>query len=281
VTITAETLVRQDDLLLDLLLNNIYRDTGYDFRDYKRGTLIRRLDRRLHATDSKNYVEYMHFLDNNPEEYQKLVDYLTIQVSGFFRSPYSMQQVAKLVLPELVSRKQSEGERKIRVWSTACARGQEPYSMAILLAELLGNQSLNFDISIDATDISQRVMDEAQAGLYSTKDLEGLPPAILRNYFTPNGQGYRVNADIRKMVTFSPFDLTTAPTLHHRNQDCIFCCNVLIYFQKQLQERVLDMLYCSLATPGYLVLGEAETLTSALRDRLQCLDSKARIYKKV
>ncbi len=265
----------RDIRALDLLLEKVYRNAGYDFRDYKRGTVTRRLERRLHATGAKTYRDYMQFLDAHSEEYQRLADDLSIKVSGFLRSPYAFEQVASLVLPELISRK-----RELRFWSTACARGEEPYSIAILLAEFLGNQRQDFDISIHATDISRQTLQEAQAGVYSPKDIEGLTPTLRENYFTPHNKGYVVKADIRQMVNFSYFDLTSTIRQPFGDMDCIFCCNVLIYLQSQLQERVLNMLYDSLATPGYLILGEAETPTSSLNDKLECLDTKAKIYKK-
>jgi len=183
------------------------------------------------------------------------------------------------VLPEMVSGKIGRGERGIRLWSTACARGEEPYSIAILLAEFLGDEVKDFDISIYATDISRLALKEAETGLYSPKEIEGVSAPLLESYFTHYGEGYAVNCDIRQMVKFAYFDLTSTmqPFV---DLDCIFCCNVLIYLQGQLQERVLNMLYDSLATPGYLILGEAETPTNSLRNKLECLDIKAKIYKK-
>jgi len=265
---------------LDLLLERVYRDTGYDFREYKRGTVTRRLERRLYATRTKTYLDYIEFLDVHPEEYHKLADDLTIKVSGFFRSPYTLEQVAGLVLPELVAYKTKQGERELKLWSTACTRGEEPYSIAILLAEFLGDRRQDFDISIYATDISRQALQEAQAGVYSLKDVEGLTPTVLESYFTRYDKGYVVSSNIKQMVSFSYFDLTSPTRQPFVNLDCIFCCNVLIYLQSQLQERVLSMLYDSLATPGYLILGEVETLTSNLNKKLECLDNKAKIYKK-
>jgi len=273
--------VEHEAVTLDLLLEKVYRDAGYDFRDYKRGTVTRRLERRLHATGTKTYLDYMRFLDTHPEEYQKFAEYLTIKASAFFRSPYAFHKVTELMLPELVSYKRSRGEQSLKIWSTACARGEEPYSIAILLAEFLGNQRQDFDIAIYATDISRQALAEVQAGIYSPKDVEGIPSTILKNYFTRQGENYKVRADIRQMVNFSSFDLTSIIHQSLLDLDCIFCCNVLIYFQKQLQERVLGMLYDSLAIPGYLVLGEVETVTGNLREKLECLESKAKIYKKV
>ncbi len=110
----VNTITENASTALDLLLEKVYRDVGHDFREYKRGTVTRRLARRLHATGAKTYREYMQFLDTHPEEYQTLTDYLTISVSGFFRSPYSFQQVAGMVLPELVADKRARNERTLR-----------------------------------------------------------------------------------------------------------------------------------------------------------------------
>jgi two-component system CheB/CheR fusion protein len=263
---------------LDLLLEKVYRGSGYDFRGYRRGTVTRRLQRRLYVTGTRTYLEYIRFLDTHPEEYQRLAEDITIKVSGFFRSPYAFQQVARLVLPELVSDKGNRGQ--LRIWSSACACGEEPYSVAILLAEFLGQRLQDFDISIYATDVSRNALHEAQEGLYPLREVEGLPPTILDNYFTGSGDGYVVKADIRRMVHFSYFDLVSTTTSPFASLDCIFCCNILIYLQKQLQERVLSMLYNSLATPGYLVLGEAETPSDSVYQGLECLDAKAKIYRK-
>jgi len=276
----GNTVAEHDAIALEPLLAKVYRDSGHDFREYKHGTIMRRLERRLHATGVRTYWAYMKFLDAHPEEYQRLADDLTIKVSSFFRSPYTFQQVAKLVLPELVACKRKQIERSLRFWSTGCARGEEPYSIAIMLAEFLGHRLPDLDISIHATDISRHALKEAWAGVYSPKDTEGLPSAILEGYFTGSGEGYEVTTGIRQMVGFSYFDLASTTKPPFLNLDCIFCCNVLIYLQKTLQERVLNMLYDSLTTPGYLVLGEVETPTSSLREKLECLDAKAKIYKK-
>jgi len=276
----GNTIVGSDSAVLDLLLEKVYRDGGRDFREYKRSTIIRRSERRLHATGSTTYLDYMQFLDAHPEEYHRLADDLTIKVSGFFRSRYAFEQVARLVLPELISHKRSRGEYSLRFWSTACARGEEPYSIAILLAEFLGHSLPDFDVSICATDISWWALGEARAAIYTPKNIESLPPAILESYFTLNGECYEVRDNIRQMVSFSYFDLASTTKPPFLELDCVFCCNVLIYLQEQLQERVLNMLYDLLATPCYLILGEVETPTNSLGEKLECLDTKAKIYKK-
>jgi len=265
---------------LEALLEKVYRQGRYDFRGYKRSTVTRRLARRLHAAGVKTYREYMQFLDSCPEEYQRLADDLTIKVSGFFRNTGAFERLKNMVLPELLSHKEARGERTLNFWSTACARGEEPYSIAILLDMFLGQRRRDFAISVQATDISRWALDGAWAGIYSAKDVETLSPDVLRDYFLCRDKDYEIRADIRNTVSFSYFDLTSTDRPPYPGMDGIFCCNVLIYLQRQLQERVLNLLYDSLAAPGYLVLGEAETPTTSLDGRLECLDSKAKIYKK-
>jgi chemotaxis methyl-accepting protein methylase len=267
-----------DTRALDMLLDKIYRASSHDFRRYRRGAIIRRLDRRLQATRTRTYLEYMQFLDTHPQEYQRLTDYLTIHISSFFRNAGTFQQVASLVLPELASEKVKRKQKSLSFWSTACASGEESYSIAIMLAESLGRRLRYFDVSIYATDISRYALEKAQVGKY--KNVEGITDALLNDYFTPCDEGYRVRNELRRMVKFSYFNLLSTKTMLLTGVDCIFCCNILIYLQKQLQDRVLDQLYKSLAIPGYLVLGEAETPTDSLRDRLECLDGKAKIYRR-
>jgi two-component system CheB/CheR fusion protein len=266
---------------LELLLEKVYRGGGYDFRNYKRGTVTRRLQRRLYATGTASYEEYARFLDNHPEEYQSLAEDVTIKVSGFFRSRHTFQQVARLVLPRLMAQKMRHGGLKLNIWSAACARGEEPYSIAIMLADFLGSQLDEFEISIHASDINRQALAEAKAGVYSPKEVESLPPPILNNHFSRNGHGYVINSNIKQMVSFSHFNLVSSAPPPFAALDCIFCCNVLIYLQRQLQEEVLSLVYDSLSTPGYLVLGEVETPTDNLRPRLECVNNKAKIFKKV
>lgn len=263
----------------NLVLEKVYRVGGYDFRNYKESTISRRLERRLNITGAKTCQEYLRLLDTCPEEYEEFAEYLTIKVSDFFRSPYTFQKISELVLPELISRKKSAGERSLKLWSTACARGEEPYSIAILLADFLKTHQHNFDVQIYATDISRWALTQAQSGIYSLEEIKNVPSAYQENFTRFNGN-FKIADNIRQMVRFSFFDLASNTCAPFTNIDCIFCCNVLIYWRRCLQERVLDMLYHALAPQGYLVLGEVETLPESLRWKLECVDSKAKIYKK-
>jgi len=266
---------------LDRLLEKVYQKAGFDFRSYRRSMLVRRLERRLRSLGLENIPAYMRYLDTHPEEYRKILEHLTIKVSGFFRCPYTFQRLTNLLLPELVSYKRGKGERGLKFWSTACARGEEPYSIGILLSEFLGKEKSDFETAIYGTDISRKVLSDAKEGIYFADDLEGLSGPLRERYFSQHGPGYLLRSDIRQMVTFGYYDLTTTAEPPVNNADCIFCCNVLIYWQRALQSEVLGRLYEVLATPGYLVLGEVETPTANVSGKLVCLDEKAKIYKKV
>ncbi len=257
-----------DSKSLEALLEKLYCAGGYDFRHYRRGTVARRLERRLYATGVKTCREYMQLLETNHDEYHRLAEDLTIKVSDFFRTPYAFRQVERLVLPRLAS-----GRGRLRVWSAACACGEEPYSIAMLLDSSLDNRSFE----IYATDISRSALQHAQAGIY--RNIDSIPRAF-SGYFTRSSNGYAVSDDIRQRVSFLYFDLASNATPPWTDIDLVFCCNVLIYMQKPLQERVLGMLYASLATPGYLILGEAETPTESICSSLDCLDTRAKIYRK-
>ena len=150
-----------------------------------------------------------------------------------------------------------------------------------MLAGFLGENRADYDINIYASDVGYMDIKRLQSGIFTAEEVEELPRSILDRYFIPRGDDYQVIPDIRHMVHFFHLDLAAADGQTLPEMDCIFCCNVLIYFQRQIQERVLDRLYHSMAAPGYLVLGEVETPTSALLQKLECLDSKAKIYKKV
>jgi two-component system CheB/CheR fusion protein len=276
-----DSITAQDDnSALNLLLQKVHRYGGYDFREYKQGTIIRRLTRRLVATGTTTYPEYTRYLDDYPQEYERLADDLTIKVSGFFRNPYTFRFLSEKLMPGVLAYKKDRQEKAIRFWSIGCAGGEEPYSIAISLSDILVRQRQDFDVSIYATDISPPALNSAKKGVYTFKEVEHLSPALLKRHFVEHDQHYEINYGIKSKVKFSHYDLTSTGEAPFTGLDCIFCCNVLIYLQKNLQEKVLDILYGSLANPGYLILGEVETPTSAISRKLQCLDSKAKVYKK-
>ena len=150
-----------------------------------------------------------------------------------------------------------------------------------MLAELLKDGQKDFDTRIYATDINRQVLKEARTGLYSPKDIDNLSDENIEKYFARSNEGLMIRPFIRKMVSFFYFDLVSGAKPPFEELDCIFCCNILIYLQRKLQEKLLSTLHDMLAPSGYLILGEVETPTDNLKHKLKCLDRKAKIYQKI
>lgn len=273
-----------DDKDLIQLLERVFEKRGFDFRQYKTSMLKRRLERRLTATGSASYRDYAGILDANPEEYNKLFDDLIINVSHFFRNPLTYELIYKVVLPSMIEYKQSSMDNMIRIWSAGCAHGEEPYSIAILLIELLGKQIKNYNITIYATDIDTDALDNARTGKYSEESVVEVKKGIMDRYFHFD-ENYIIKENVKELVDFSYHDLTSekfiAPAKSvFTNFDLILCRNVLIYFSKPLQQKVFSNFENNLNRNGYLILGEAETLPDDFKSDFVCADKFSKIYQK-
>ena len=259
---------------LQCLLEKVYRERGFDFRGYKETTLTRRLARRLRARGAETYADYARVLDQDPAEYDKLFDDLTINVTSFFRDDVAFRALEKVVLPTLIT----SPPHPLRIWSAGCATGEEPYSIAMLLLETLGTMVDEFEITIVATDIDAKALDRAQEGLFGPKEVEGIRPAWLDRYFVAEGEGFRVRPALRQLATFEVHSLVSDPP--YRDLDLVVCRNVLIYFAPPLQTRVLKGFHEGLKAGGFLLLGKAEVPMGETKGLFQCVDSKAKLYRK-
>ncbi len=179
-----------DDQELDLLLNKIFIERGLNFNDYKKASLKRRIKKRLDANNLSSYFEYIGFIDEQPGEYERLFDTLFINVTEFFRDPEAWDKLDEVVLPDILSRKQ-KGD-PIRAWCASCASGEEPYSLAMLLAEKLNDAFDDYEITIYATDIDEGALAEARKGRYSLEKLKNVKPEFIDKYFTRDNDGYKI-----------------------------------------------------------------------------------------
>ncbi len=243
---------------LGALLERVREHTGIDFSQYKTPTILRRLHRRMAATNSDMLADYMRLLDQRPEEYQRLVSSFLINVTEFFRDEQLFTFLREQVIPEMIAQARGHGN-EIRVWSAGCATGEEAYSIAILLAEALGVEALQFGIRIFATDVDSDSIAFARRGFYPAPAITGMPPELRARYFTPVEDGYEITKFIRNMVVFGEHDLGQRAPFPH--MDMVICRNVLIYFTTELQTHVLQLFAYSLRDGGYLVLGNAESAT--------------------
>ena len=260
------------------LLEKVYRERGFDFREYKETTLTRRLSRRLNAQHVKTYAEYARVLDSNPSEYDKLFDDLTINVTSFFRDEAAFKALEERVLPAIIEKNKGM-HRSLNIWSAGCATGAEPYSIAMLLCELLGTGITRWKVSLIATDIDTKALQHAQEGLFGQKGVEGVRPAWLEKYFVPEKNSFRVRSAVRDMVTFAVHNLVSDPP--YQNLDLVVCRNVLIYFTSKLQNRVLKGFHNGLSQEGFLLLGKAEVPLGESKRLFQLENSMAKLYQKM
>lgn len=267
-----------NDLEVDLLLTAISRRYGYDFHDYAKASLHRRLANILSKYRLANLGDCQHRVINDPGFFYRMLNDLTITVSDLFRDPFVYQSLQKNVFPFLTSLS------RFKVWHAGCANGEEVYSLAVLLKESgIYNKAV-----IYATDINKKAVEFARSGLFNKKVLEQGEKNYLRinsdgrlqQYYSSNQQYGVFNSSLRENVVFSRHNLVTDQSFGE--MQLILCRNVLIYFNKKLQERVLTLLTNSLAVGGFLCLGAKETLRfSAVEDCYEVVDKEARIYRKV
>ena len=249
-----------------------------DLSQYKENCLKRRIDVRLRASGVQTYLEYLAVLKRDPSEYDRLLDDLTINVTQFFRDTETFKAIKDDVIRKIISSKQKQNKKIIRVWSAGCATGQEPYSIGILFNEILGRKISNFFISIYATDIDTNSLKKARAAEYDNDSVSDVDENMLRKYFRYDGK-YKLNEEITKMVKFKHHDLISDEPLTH--VDIILCRNAIIYFSRELQQKLFRKFYEGLNKTGYLILGKTESLTGEPARMFKQVNMRERIYQKV
>jgi two-component system CheB/CheR fusion protein len=266
-----------DEADLRGLLELIHERSGVDFRSYKPATILRRLHGRMNATGRPTLADYVACVESDPEEYARLVNSLLIKVTEFFRDPKLFEYLRTRVLPELIADARRE-LRELRIWSAGCSTGEEAYSLAIIVAEALGDELPWPDIRIFATDIDGDAIAFARRGIYPMAALKGLPAGARERYLVKSDGGFEVSKRLRDMMVFGQHDLgERAP---FPRIDLILCRNVLIYFAAPMQRVALETFAFSLRAGGRLVLGTSESIT-ALPDPFEDEDPRLRVFRRL
>lgn len=245
-----------------------------DIRGYKRSTLYRRIRKRLSDSGAGSVSEYVRLLEKRPEEYARLISTILINVTEFFRDPEAWEYLQACLQPRVAG---WSGE-PIRVWSLGCSTGEEPYSTAILLAELLTPEQFRA-VKIYATDIDEASLSVARTAVYGPETLRNVDAERLRRFFHPlSGSRYAVNPEIRAAVVFGRHNALGDPPISRLH--LLVCRNLLIYFDSATQRQILTRLHYGIRNDGYLFLGKAETLMtrSAL---FQAVEPRFRIFQKL
>jgi two-component system, chemotaxis family, CheB/CheR fusion protein len=256
---------------LDALLDYLHRERGFDFTGHKRPGITRRIHRRMAAAGVSSIGDYIHYLEQSPEELAQLFDVLLINVTAFFRDAAAWDALAAR-LPTIIDLR---AETPVRVWSAGCSSGEEPYTMAMVLREVLGAEAFARRVKIYATDIDEDALGLARAGIYSGKAIEAVPAALVNKYFTPTASGFAFDKEIRREVIFGRHDLLRDAPIPRI--DVLSCRNALMYFNAETQERVVERLRFAINPSGVLFLGRAEMLLSHSR-LFTPIDLKLRLY---
>lgn len=243
------------DKEFDLFKNFIYEKSGIFFSDINRAILENRLFEVMLKNQYKNIIDYYSKLQNDPEEVRQFLDLITTNLTKFFRNMAQFEALEKFVIPELAKR--NETTRTIRIWSAGCSSGEEPYSIAAVVAYVLTLRE-GWDIKIIASDISLKSLMIAKEGYYKKERTDDIPPHLFSVAFEDLGDIIKVKDEIKKLITFDYHNLKNE--FGYKDFDIIFCRNVIIYFDQDAQKDVINKFYRLLKPYGYLFLGHSESL---------------------
>jgi len=257
------------DPLLALLLG-----AGHDFRGYKRGTVLRRIQRRMGLRNQASLATYADLLRGDPVELRALVKDMMITVTSFFRDPEAWAALDDQVIAPLVAERQSGGE--LRFWVPACATGEEAYSLVMLAIERADAVHKRFELKVFATDSQEENLAAARTGIYPEAATANLSPARLERFFDPVDGSYQIKKEFRERVVFAPQNLLRDPPFSRL--DLITCRNLLIYLEPEAQKRVLALFHFALRDGGNLFLGSAETV-GPIDELFEVRSKKWRIYR--
>ena len=260
----------------EALLDFLKRSRGFDFTGYKRPSLERRFRRRMDAIGCRGYGDYLDYLEVHPEEYEQLFDTLLINVTEFFRDPATWEYLRDEALPPLLAAKPSE--EPVRVWCAGCASGQEAYTVAMLLAESLGEAAFAERVKIYATDVDEDALKTARLALYTDKELQNVPEPLRTKYFERVDKRLGFRKDLRRTVIYGRNNLVSDAPISRL--DLLVCRNTLMYFTAETQGRILRHFHFALRDHGVLVLGKSEMMVSH-REIFTPVDLKKRIFRKL
>lgn len=241
---------------IDSILRYIYHQEGIDFSKYKKPTILRRIARTMDEKGMRSFSQYEDYLREHPLQVKELVKEFLIGVTHFFRDPELWSVISHSLIPKLLETK--EEDRELRIWVPGVCTGEEAYSLAITILEYSKSKNIRIDFKIFATDLSADYIRLADQGLYPLSQISGVPNEILGTYFFKSGDGYKVNPALRSKIVFSTHNILSDPPFS--KMDLTICRNLIIYFIKELQEKVIQSLYFSVKDGGHLIMGPSENL---------------------
>ena len=245
------------------IIDLIQQNCGTDLSKYEDVFLYKSVLRRMKDTFSDTENAYCSYLEQSPGESELFIKSLQISYTEFFRNPLTFSVLEKIIIPSLVMKKANSSRNEIRIWSAACAAGQETYSLAMLINEFLNGNGEKINYRIFATDQSETQIQEARSGLYPESALNCLSMKRVKQWFTNHGGIYSLKPELKENIEFSVFDLLSdrfscPPTSIFGDFDLIVCANLLFYFKPDYQNKIIKKVTGCLSKNGYLVTGETE-----------------------
>lgn len=272
-------------LIVEDITKELKQRYSVDLNSFNSNLLISKINKRMSSLGISVQQAYLNHFREDPDEATILLQEIGINVSSFFRNPMVYLILEQSILPTILEAKRQKGVSDIRVWCAGCASGEEPYSIAILLHQLLKDVIEQWQIHIFATDIDQKILNKAAKGIFTRDQLLDTKLGICDEYFNYAKNEYKLKPVIRKMVNFSFDDLASpekiAPAASiFGSFDLILCRNVLIYFNASAKKQTVRKFIKTLNSSGYLILGESEWMADNEQSAFMEIDHKNRIYKK-
>ena len=263
------------DYAFEALLTYLKEARGFDFTGYKRSSLMRRVNRRITQLGMNGYSEYLDQLQVHPDEFTALFNTILINVTSFFRDSEPWDYLRTELIPRMLA--ESKPDAPLRIWSAGCASGEEAYSLAMVLCEVLGPDEFRRRVKIYATDVDEEGLTQARQAVYSERDVQALPEGMLERYFDAVGNRFSFRKDLRRSVIFGRNDLVQDAPISRI--DLLVCRNTLMYFNAETQARILTRFHFALAPAGLLFLGKAEMLLSHAT-LFTPVDLKRRVFRR-
>lgn len=242
----------------------IYDKIGISIPERRKYLLENRLGSRLRALNLKSFKEYTNYLKKGTDRLKEMVrlcEKITTNETFLYRDTKQLAVFQDHILKEVLKKQAETGKKELHIWSAGCSSGEEPYTLAIMLHEVLGMSIIGWKIRITANDLSPAMLVKAKKGIYGEYAIRTTPPEILKKYFTQTDQGYEVIPRVKKLVSFGPINLSDVRACRRiPSSNIVFCRNVIIYFDDKMKGQVVNAFYDNLNPGGYLFLGHSESI---------------------
>jgi len=268
-SLSLSTALKISDSEFVQLRDFIYQQSGIYIAENRKYLVENRLTNRIKELNLKTFGEYYYFLRfdaSRKEEMSKLFEVITTNETSFYRNPPQLKVFQEKILPVTLDEIRKKGVKKLRIWSAGCSTGEEPYTLAMILHEVLKTELPMWDIKITANDLSEAVLKAARQGRYNEYALRTTPPEIISKYFIKKEGVYDVQPKLKTLINFAPINLSDRLMLKRNEKShIVFCRNVIIYFDDDMKRQVIESFYDNLLPGGCMLIGHSESLHNISR----------------